>query len=560
MAPADLFAIALCVGALAAQAPLKVDLRRQQGRVTDVLGEPVPAARFEVVFRGAVIGRGASDAEGIYEVRAPAQPGAELVVEASGKAEVRLPWGGLSTGAVRNLVLEDGCRIAGAIVDAFGRPVVGGTVVAVGGTGRQVVATDAEGGYVLPAVPMRELHLCVWGADRCAEATLWPRGDMRRDFELPLFGSERRRVRVEGLPPAVLAGAVLEVTSRGTAMHQTRGRVELRPDGTAELLPRQTSLVRLLVPGYEAEPRGYLVEPGVAGELVFATQRLGDGGGGTVLRGRLVAADDGGQGGREFGVAGVMLVAEDRLFGHAGACVTDDDGRFTLATTIPVGGFCRLGLRLGEWQFVDQSARSSGGFSWYETTTDPRPETLKVVRGGTARAELRGPDGNRFAFAEVVVVPSDRPQSICSTLTSDRLGRFDLAELGAGEFMLAAVSQRGEVAVTEIAIELGEKLPIQGWNAVATGAIEGRIVDRRGEPIPGVEVRLIAPEFAAGIGEPMAGRPEAVVRTDRDGRFRCRGLHGGEWLVRLPGEAAVAAERVEVDAGGVAEVDFTLSR
>lgn len=531
----------------------QVATRSQQGRVVDVLGDPVPAARLEVVHGGEVIGFGASDAEGIYHLRAKALSGAWVRVLAQGKAQVRRPWGGLSRGGVENIVLEDACSIRGVVVDRRGAFVADATVVLAGGESVLAVRTDEAGRYELPAAPMRKLHLRAWGSDSFAERTLWLRANSTCDFVLPERGGGRRRVRVQGLPADALASATVEIMSSDVALSKEMGRLQLGPDGTAEFLAGETSLVRLVAPGYESEPAGWLVEPGGSGELVFEATRHGPGGRGAILRGRVVDA-----GGR--GIAGAVLVAENRLHGYAGSCTADADGYFRLETSVPKGAFCRLGIQLGNWQFADDDATVSGRFSWSEIAADPEPLTLRVEPAIALHSEVRTADGNRIPFGDVFIAPSDRPQTLCATLATDRLGAFEVRGLAEGDYMIAAVSARGELATAEVEVEAGKRLKVGRWTWVDSGVVAGEVVDAAGAPMPGVRVHLLSPELVDASGEPMGGRVEAWVRTDRHGRFRCHGLHAGSWLVALPDEPGVGAETVDVEARKTATVGFQLTR
>ena len=84
------------------------------------------------------------------------------------------------------------------------------------------------------------------------------------------------------------------------------------------------------------------------------------------------------------------------------------------------------------------------------------------------------------------------------------------------------------------------------------------IFDEDGRPLAGVEVRLVAPEFTEPEGAPLSGRLETRVRTDRDGRFRCRGLHEGEWAVVVDLTDPSWSQLVDVIAGEVVRADFKL--
>ena len=69
-----------------------------------------------------------------------------------------------------------------------------------------------------------------------------------------------------------------------------------------------------------------------------------------------------------------------------------------------------------------------------------------------------------------------------------------------------------------------------------------------------------SPELVDSSGEPLGGRLDARVTTDRRGKFRCQGLHAGDWRVALPNHYGVESELVTVTAGEVAQQGFELTR
>ncbi|MCR9248286.1 MAG: carboxypeptidase-like regulatory domain-containing protein [bacterium] len=539
----------------AAENPLGDRLRRtQQGRVVDVLGDPLPAATLEVLYGEQVVGRAVTDAEGLYQLRAPAVSGAFVRVAAAGKASVRRLFGGRAWRPVQNFVLEDGCTIRGAVVDAVGRPVAGVTVVLAGGETRCSTVTDDAGRFELAGVPMRRVSLRAWGRQSFAERTLWPTRDVECDLKLPLFSSGQRRIRVEGLPREALASAVVEVTSTDMVVQRQAGRLTLGVDGTTEFLPGETSLLRLRAPGFDAEPSGWLVTPTGAGELVFAVRPVAKRPVGCLLTGRLVDPDD-------RPVIEAELVVEDRLHGRVGVGTTGVDGTFRIPVELQEGSYCCFGIAQRDWQFVvEEDGLRSGGYSWFDAEVQPRPVTLRVERCTAVASEVRDALGNRFTHGELFVAPSDRPLFVAVRSLTDRLGAFDLRGLVPGEYMLAAVAFDGGVATAEIVVAERATRVAKRWLPVPSGSLEGQVVGLDGRPMPGVRVRLVSPEQIDGEGLPLGGRPDAEVLTNRDGRFRCRGLHAGDWLVALPDEDGVAAVTVEIRIDRAAPVDFRLTR
>lgn len=554
---AGLAGLLLAVLAWTAVAPAQVEAktRVQEGRVVDVLGEPVPAARLDVVVGDRVLAHTFSDAEGFYALRAAALSGAELRTRAPGKAIARRSWGGLSVQPIQTLVLDDACAVSGVVVDRFGNPVAGATVTLVGGDTFEVVVTDADGSYRLDAAPMRRLHVRAWGETSFAESTVWPREPVVRcDLELPPTSGGRRRVRVEGLPAEALADATLELVSYDLAVRHDRGRFPLGADGTAEFVPGDTGILRLRAPGYVARPKGWLIDvDGSDGELVFAAAPRGQKQKGVVLRGRLIDPD-----GKP--IVGADLVVENRLCGHVGSGASGPDGRFVIRTSLMPDAYCRIGIELGRWQFEGHQALLAIGsdYSWHEMDAEEKPFTLAVEPATALLSEVRDENGNRFAFGEVYVAPSDRPQALCAELCANRLGAFALGGLEPGEYMLAAISTAGDLVTAEVVVDERERRVVKKWRREPSGGVVGRVVDADGKPVPGVRVRLASPEQIDGAGMPLGGRPFVDLRTDRAGRFACRGLQLGDWRAFLPEREAVEGEDVEVRADQRADVTLKL--
>lgn len=555
------FASALLLGlpghGLAAQQQPR--LVQQQGRITDVLGDPVPAAALEVVHGNRVVARARADGEGIYLIRAAALSGAELRVRAGHKAEHRRLWGGLSRHGPQNLVLEDGCVLRGSIVDITGRAVPGVTVVLAGGNSLLAVTADENGDYEVASAPMCPVHLRAWSSVSYSEREVELRGDITVDFVMPPQAGSRRRVRVRGLPADALATACLEVITYDFAEQPDRGRVPFGADGVAEFLLGNTGMIRLSAPGYASEPKGWLVDPaGSSAELVFAAVPEGRADRRTEINGRVTD-----QSGR--GVAGLRLVVEDRLHGHAGGCVTNQEGYYHLVSALPEDAFCRLGVELDDWQLVDAEASSVGGYSWLDTEADSdAPTDMRVEKTSLVRGALANADGQRVVFGEVIVAPAWTPQRPLLATATDRTGRFTVRGLPADEYMFAVVSDRGEVFTTEMTITAGEEQRLGPWLRVPAGAVGGTVVDRNGKPVPGIAVHLVSPEYYDAEGAPLMGRLEAWVKTDRNGRYRCRGLQTGNWIVALNTDEfrgeAIDSIKVEIEAGQTAAVDFKLTQ
>jgi hypothetical protein len=333
---------------------------------------------------------------------------------------------------------------------------------------------------------------------------------------VPVLAAGTRVVRVRGLPSEALATARVEVTSTDIVAHKQQGRFALRADGTAEFMPTECCIVQLVVPGFSSAPVGHFITGGRA-PLEFEVAPLKAAR--ATVKGR--ARD-----GRNHAVAGVRIVARDRSGGDLCSAVTDASGDFVLALPLPPHSFLRLGLELREWHLIDSTMSISDGFSWIQTTADPdRSRELFLERTGDFRSELRGEGGTRFVFADVEVIDCEHYLTRVRTV-SDRAGKVDL-RLPPGDYELIASSSDGQVTSASVTFTENRPTPKITWKPLPSGSLEGVLLDDAHQPVPGVELFVALQEEH---GDSCARR-NATVLTDKNGRFRCRGLTPGVWSV-----------------------------
>ncbi len=86
------------------------------------------------------------------------------------------------------------------------------------------------------------------------------------------------------------------------------------------------------------------------------------------------------------------------------------------------------------------------------------------------------------------------------------------------------------------------------------GTIAGQVVDTDGAPLPGVIAVAINPEATPT-------EPPRFAVTDRQGRYRIRGLQAGTWSVTfsLPGFGSAVRNDVEVQGSSTRVVDSELA-
>jgi hypothetical protein len=537
-----LLAVASPLPGQAAAPPLTLE-----GRIVDVLGDPIAAAKVTALANGRVVGTATAEGEGIYRIRVP-QSGAWLHFDAAGKVQVRLAWRGPTTPKVRNVVLEDGATLSGRLTDGQGQGMAHAMVVFASSITSGTTISDANGRYELHGVPLREVLLRAVAADGWCEATLRLQADTVHDLVLaPHSGT--CFVQMRDLPAGAGRGAVRIFGSDLSAVIDN-GNVLLPEDAAVRLLLRNWCLVEAKLPGHVVSPSQQFAGRDTA-RIDFVVKGTIPAEHGTLLRGHVRTST-----GR--GVEGVRVVVRDRSQRDLGVAHADRDGAFHLRVVLPGDGYYRAGVALTDWLLIDGAATVVDGFAWVPPTTLPEAIELLVERAGTLREVVRGPTGMQFALADIVIADGSRPHKPLVHVLSDVGARIDLG-LPPGSHELIAIAHDGQVCRAEVEIVGGE--PVQPkWVAVPTGTVEGRLLDQNGKPLPGVDL-FLADESLRGGGDVRAcDRQSCRIVTDRHGRFRCRGLPIGFWtIVALDQKLGVAGE-VEIKTGGVLACDLVAAR
>lgn len=191
------------------------------------------------------------------------------------------------------------------------------------------------------------------------------------------------------------------------------------------------------------------------------------------------------------------------------------------------------------------------------------PLRLVLTAGATLRGRVAGEAGAPVAGARLVLVPSPQggvtdelrhprqrpPQQV--EAAADAEGAFEVRHLAAGRYDLRATAP-GFAPLLVPGIELAASpapLDLGLVTLAAEAAIEGEVVDARGEPVAGAEVEAVASEelrtFRSGA---LAPAPSAAAATDERGRFRIGELRPGDRLdltVRHPRHVAKRLPEVE---------------
>ena len=126
---------------------------------------------------------------------------------------------------------------------------------------------------------------------------------------------------------------------------------------------------------------------------------------------------------------------------------------------------------------------------------------------------------------------------------SNEQGAFEFKELVAGSYQLTVAAER------YVGLEFGQKVPWEPGRRIEladsqqfdkadlplprTSAVEGRLTDEFGDPMPGVTVQIARVQFVAGKRRllPISAAANVTRPTDDLGRFRVYNLPPGDYYV-----------------------------
>jgi uncharacterized GH25 family protein len=125
---------------------------------------------------------------------------------------------------------------------------------------------------------------------------------------------------------------------------------------------------------------------------------------------------------------------------------------------------------------------------------------------------------------------------------------------------LFATSSDGQIARATVRVTSNKTAPRITWKPLPSGSIEGLLVDGLGQPMPGIDLFVAAKELQNAVEEPAGDRMSSTVLTDRNGRFRCRGLLPGTWTVVGLHEPGVESATGDVTKDNATNVVLRLAR
>lgn len=172
----------------------------------------------------------------------------------------------------------------------------------------------------------------------------------------------------------------------------------------------------------------------------------------------------------------------------------------------------------------------------------PAELTIELAPGITVNGSVTARRGHDpVAGAEVTLYGSVATRHA----RTDDEGHFRLDDVPPGSARLVVVHAGHARAERPLAIEApSHERPVEldPIDLADAGTIEGKVVDRRGEPVAGARVAKDAVPTYVPVGAP----PDGIAVTDRKGRFRLKDLPEGELTLE-----AYAADLGRAKLGGV---------
>lgn len=443
----------------------------------------------------------------------------EGVGESGNEVEARMPgWAASKALNVRGgrkdvtIVLRSALPLAGVVVAPDGTPVAGAVVMGEARDDRGFAETDADGRFVLAAFGPGRIALYADGGEH----------GVREMTGLALPRREDEPLRLVLGPPRFLSGRVLDQTSRrpvaGAVVEVPGSRrtwVRAGADGVFTIRPAPRGDLRLIAiaPRYAAGVRQVpAAEAGARPVDVFLRPAA-------TLSGRIV--DE-----QRRPVAGVRLRTYDA--GNRGfalpppSTVSAEDGSFTLRR-VPAAETLRV---LTSHADFEPLALSNLGLKPGETRTG----LALTLRRGAVVTGVVSAGGAPLAGARVTVSPGRSaygtpPRSLSgpalnwqrTTTAAD--GRFRLAGLSPGDYLLRVTATGWATESRDTAVVEGRGLDPFAIALAPEAIISGRVVGKKGGPVPEQYVNAQAVDSRAGSSE--------SARSSSDGSFRLEGLKPG---------------------------------
>ena len=171
----------------------------------------------------------------------------------------------------------------------------------------------------------------------------------------------------------------------------------------------------------------------------------------------------------------------------------------------------------------------------------PRNPSFPTGTGAIAGRVTRGDASRPAPFSSIRIVRWEGGLGSQMQVRADEQGRFEATALPAGSYQLTASADGfldrdfGQVAMAagkRINLSAGQRFDQANIMVLKPSAVEGRVLDEFGDPVPGTTVQIASVQFVAGarrlapVGNRIMARP-----TDDQGRFRIFNLPPDDYYV-----------------------------
>ncbi|MCU0864977.1 MAG: carboxypeptidase regulatory-like domain-containing protein [Planctomycetes bacterium] len=572
--------VAVCgVQPAPAQEPAAPETMVVEGRVVDMRGEGVPAAKVWVTTWGephTVLARGGADGDGFFRIgKVPKLENLQVRAASEGYC-TGVEY--LGNGSVATVHLQSATTVRGTLRDRAGKPVPNTTVCArVHGRVLDYVMvlakTDAEGRFELAAVPLAPIHLAAWiPGDGLAQTMLHMARAMDLELRPDATPTTRLVVQIDGVPADALGDITLSLLPYvdGSLRELPPPLNHLRPSAAESVLDAMPDCEYRVSPSstkWAFAPRERKAEPGKGPHVLKFT--------GTPRRDSKLACPIVVTGPDGKPAAGVTFVMRASNGGNRSRGTTDADGKLTLESPLGIGTEAIL-YSVDERWVTDQEkiARANRyldprDLNDHEFVVDPsKPVEVRLAPASSVAGRLLRADGRPAAFVSVELEES-RPNRMplwmgLAYATTDRDGNYRFPGLHhiAAPLRVHSASVLGEWAGEPFDLSKPGtvvKLPDAKLGEPAT--VEGVLRDAQQQPVGGVRVWLRDWDMVRGS---QSSGSLVETLTDAQGRYRFLGVPlGGAWLQLLaePGERNAwekAVEPFEVEAGKTYTFDLQL--
>jgi protocatechuate 3,4-dioxygenase beta subunit len=228
------------------------------------------------------------------------------------------------------------------------------------------------------------------------------------------------------------------------------------------------------------------------------------------------------------------------------------DGRFRLRLLAPGKLYEVTAAREG---FAPTSVKADS----LSRDRSPKPVRIVLERGATVLGKILDPEGKPVREAELALTPSQETMfsqglswngMSVGKAASDATGSFAISHLVPGRFQLL-VKRKGFAPLSVPEIEVPAKtarIDLGTLTLDRGAAVEGRVTDPAGVPLPEAEVDLTPTRDPLAMGFFFDSGSFAAARTDAEGRFRFEDLRRGarfDLSVQHPGHVPAMVRSVE---------------